>query len=269
MTPVNLGGFMRRVTVVTGASSGIGEEFARRFASRGDDLVVVARRVERLERLAAELREQHGVSVTPVALDLTAPRPGRALRHRLAQEGVVAGALVNCAGYGRSGVFARADAEETARQIAVDVTALTDLTRALWPDLLDAEAGLLLNVASLTGYAPMPGMAVYAAAKAFVISFTEALWAEAHGSRLRVLCLSPGPTSSEFYGTSGTSTDGVRFQAPQQVVDTAFRALGKRRPTVVSGRANALAATLMRVLPRRLVLALTARQAPRPAAAVP
>ncbi|MDX3854864.1 SDR family NAD(P)-dependent oxidoreductase [Streptomyces sp. AK02-01A] len=109
-------------------------------------------------------------------------------------------------------------------------------------------------------------MAVYAAAKAFVISFTEALWVEARGSRLRVLCLSPGATSSEFYDVSGTATEGIRFQTPRQVVDTAFHALDtSRRPTVVSGRVNALLAGLTRTLPKRLVLALAARQAPRPA----
>ncbi|QBS46509.1 hypothetical protein DMB37_36945 [Nocardia sp. CS682] len=105
----------------------------------------------------------------------------------------------------------------------------------------------------------MPGMAVYAAAKAFVPSFTGALWAEAHDSRLRVLCLSPGPPSSEFYRVSGTSDQGFRFQTPEQVVDTAFRALRTDCPTVVSGRINALAAVLMHSLPRRLALALTAR----------
>ncbi|WP_406729451.1 SDR family oxidoreductase [Streptomyces sp. GD-15H] len=261
---------MRRTTVITGASSGIGEEFARRFAQQGHDVVLVARRLERLESLATELRWQYPVTVTPMALDLTEPRPGAVLRGRLAERGMVAGALVNCAGYGRTEMFAQADADDVTRQIALDVTALTDLTKAFWPDLLDAEAGgLLINVASLTGYAPMPGMAVYAAAKAFVLSFTEALWAETRDSRLRVLCLSPGATSSEFYQTSGTSTQGTRFQTPEQVVDTAFRALGTGRPTVVSGRVNALLAGLMHTLPRRIVLALTARQAPKPSAVAP
>ncbi|MFJ5837758.1 SDR family NAD(P)-dependent oxidoreductase [Streptomyces shenzhenensis] len=255
---------MRRTTVITGASSGIGAEFARRFAQQGDDLVLVARRLDRIESLAADLRGQYAATVTPIALDLTGPRPGAALRGRLAEHGLVAGALVNCAGYGRTERFEEADADSVARQIALDVTALTDLTKAFWPDLLGAETGLLIDVASLTGYAPMPGMAVYAAAKAFVLSFTEALWAEARGSRLRVLCLSPGPTSSEFYETSGTSTRGVRFQTPEQVVDTAFRALRNDRPTVVSGRINTLAAGLMRTLPRRMLLALTARQTPKP-----
>jgi short-subunit dehydrogenase len=258
---------MRRTTAITGASSGIGKEFARRFAQQGDDVVLVARRLERLESLAAELRGKYPVTVTPMALDLAEPRPGPVLRGRLAERGIVVGALVNCAGYGRTEGFAQADADDVARQIALDVTALADLTKAFWQDLLDAEAGLLINVASLTGYAPMPGMAVYAAAKAFVLSFTEALWAETRDSRLRVLCLSPGANSSEFYQASGTSTQGVRFQTPEQVVDTAFRALGTGRPTVVSGRTNALVAGLMRTLPRRLVLALTARQAPKPSAA--
>ncbi|MFD5783528.1 SDR family NAD(P)-dependent oxidoreductase [Streptomyces sp. NPDC126933] len=258
---------MTRTTVVTGASSGIGKEFARRFAQRGDDVVLVARRLERLESLSVELRERYAVTVTPVPLDLTAPRPGAELHARLAEHGIVASALVNCAGFGRTELFSDADDSDIADQLAVGVTALVDLTKAFYADLQDAEAGLLINVASMTGYAPIPGMAVYAAAKAFVISFTEALWVEARGSRLRVLCLSPGATSSEFYTTSGTSTEGIRFQTPRQVVDTAFHALDtSRRPTIVSGRANALLAGLMRTLPKRLVLTLAARQAPKPAA---
>ncbi len=257
---------MTRTTVVTGASSGIGEEFARRFAERGDDVVLVARRLERLEELAGELRARHAVTVTPVALDLAGPRPGVRLRALLAERGITAGALVNCAGFGRTGPFADAAEDAVAGQVAVDVAALVDLTKALYPDLMRAGSGLLVNVASLTGHLPVPGMAVYAAAKAFVVSFTEALWAEARGSGLRVLCLSPGPTASEFYGVSGTEAEGVRFQSPAQVVDTAFRALEGRRPAVVSGRGNALVAHLSRTLPRRLVLALAARSAPRPAA---
>ncbi|MGW4844294.1 SDR family NAD(P)-dependent oxidoreductase [Nocardia brasiliensis] len=252
---------MPRTVVITGASSGIGAEFARRFGQQGDDVVLVARRLERLESLAAELRARHAVTVTPIAADLTEPRPGETLRRRLTERGIVADALVNCAGYGRTARFAQTSGDDVARQIALDVAALTDVTKAFWPDLLEAEAGLLINVASLTAYAPMPGMAVYAAAKAFVVSFTEALWAEAHDSRLRVLCLSPGPTRSEFYQTSGSSEHGVRFQTPEQVVDTAFRALRTGRPTVVSGRTNALTAALMHSLPRRLVLALTTHQA--------
>ncbi|TDQ54262.1 SDR family NAD(P)-dependent oxidoreductase [Actinorugispora endophytica] len=255
-----------RATIITGASSGIGREFARRFAERGDDVVLVARRLPRLESLAEELRERHSVTATPVALDLTAPHPGRELRSRLTGLGIIAGGLVNCAGFGRSEPFSEADPDDVAAQVALNVTATVDLTKAFYPDLLGAEAGVLVNVASMAGQAPFPGMAVYSAAKAYVVYFTEALWAEARGSRLRVLCVSPGATTSEFFDISRTPTEGIRFQTPAQVVDTTFRALRTNRPSVVSGRANAFLAGLLPRLPRRLVLRATARAGLRPAA---
>ena len=143
----------------------------------------------------------------------------------------------------------------------MNVSALVDITHALLPDLVASGRGALVDVASLSGYQPAPNMAVYGATKAFVLSFTEALSVELGPAGVRVLCLSPGPTRTEFYAVSGTSESGARFQSAAQVVATALRALdrGRTPASVVSGRANRLVAGLSRVLPRRVVLTLSTR----------
>ena len=259
---------MRMTTLVTGASSGIGAEFARRFAERGSDVVLVARRGERLEELAAEIRRARpGIEVTCVVADLARPRPGAALRSELAGRGITVGSLVNCAGLGAAEPFLESDAGTIHRQIDVNVSALTDLTATFLPDLVARGDGALINVASLTAYLPVPRMAVYGATKAYVLSFTEALAYELRDTGVRVFALSPGPTRSEFYSSSGTDEAGTSFESPGDVVATALRTLDSRNgaPSVVSGRRNRLQAAIVGALPRRLVLRI-ASGVVRPAA---
>ena len=246
--------------LITGASSGLGERFATDLAARGADVVLVARRADRLEGLAERLRQSHRVEVTALAADISRPGAGEGLRSRLSEHGTTVTTLVNCAGLGVTAPFAEQSREDVDGQIAVDVAALTDLTRTFLPDLVASGRGALVNVASLSGHQPAPGMAVYGAAKAYVLSFTEALAAELGDTGVRVLCLSPGPTRTEFYAASGTSEAGARFQTPEQVVTTALRALDRPRTpaSVVSGGANRLTAAVSRLLPRRLVLSLAA-----------
>lgn len=250
-----------RTALVTGASSGMGQQFARDLARRGSDLVLVARRTERLEELAHQLREAHGVAVTSLAADLSEPSPGLALRAQLADRGLRVATLVNCAGVGVNDLFAEADVQEQQRQIAVNVAALVGLTHAFLPDLLHAGDGALVNVASVVGTMPAPRMAVYGASKAFVISFTTALHHELRGSGVTVLALVPGSTRTEFFTTSNTSENGVPFQTPEQVVTSALAALDSPRPPSrrVSGRLNAVVAQLPRVLPLRAQTAIMAR----------
>ncbi|MBB3677072.1 hypothetical protein FHX36_002807 [Modestobacter versicolor] len=256
-------GFQGRTALVTGASAGIGAEFARQLAARGSDLVLVARRADRLAELAAELTAAHGVAVAVVPLDLGRPAAGRALAAEVDRRGIEVTSVVNCAGFGTHGPFHREDADRLAEEIAVDVTALVDVSRAFIDRLRVAGTGVLVNVASMAAYTPSPNMAVYAAGKAFVLSFTEALWQESLGSGLRVLALSPGATDTEFFDVLGNdAADGGRGrQTPQQVVTTALRALDRRTPppSVAVGRRNRVAATGVRLLTRRrAVLAMAA-----------
>ncbi|WP_369131339.1 SDR family NAD(P)-dependent oxidoreductase [Modestobacter roseus] len=258
-----------QTTLVTGASAGIGAEFARQLAARGSALVLVARRAERLAQLSAELTAAHGVRVDVVPLDLARPAAGRALAAEVDRRGIAVTSLVNCAGFGTHGPFHREDPDRLADMIAVDVTALVDVSRAFVDRLRAAGSGVLVNVASMAAYLPTPGMAVYAAAKAFVLSFTEALWQESLGAGLRVLALSPGATDTEFFDVVGTdAADGGRDrQSPQEVVATAFQALDRRKPppSVAVGRANRASVRAVRLLTRRravlLMAAITGRAA--------
>jgi short-subunit dehydrogenase len=248
--------FRNQITIVTGASSGLGEQFARQLARRGSDLVLVARRADRLEALADELSRAHGVAVTVVARDLGHPDAGRTLRAELESRGIHATALVNNAGFGTHNDFSNENPERLQDMIALNVGALVDLSRAYIEPLTSAGTGFLINVASLLGFQPTPYLSVYGATKAFVLSFTESLWEEARGSQLRILAVSPGAMQTEFFETAGSdSADyGTRRSTPQEVVTKALEALNRRSapPSILTnGRPLALAS---RFLPRRAVV---------------
>ncbi|MGW1813921.1 SDR family NAD(P)-dependent oxidoreductase [Streptomyces sp. NPDC002125] len=246
--------YRSQTTLVTGASSGIGAEFARRLAGRGSDLVLVARRRERLEKLAAELASEHGVRAEAVPLDLSLPGAGRALAAETEQRGLTVTSVVNNAGFGTSGQFHDEDPERLRQEIQVDVASLVDISRAFIGPLRASGNGVLVNVASMAAYLPVPGMAVYAATKAFVLHFTEALWYESRGTGLRVLALSPGATETEFFDAVGTDVAGAAArQSPQEVVAEALRVLDRRTPppSAVTGRRNRVMAGASRLVSRR------------------
>ncbi len=257
MKPVD---FHEQTTVITGASSGIGAAFAKALASRGSDLVLVARRLDRLEALADDLRRAHGVRVTPLALDLAVPGAGRTLAGMVHEQGLHVTSLVNNAGFGTDGPFHQENPDRLTDELNVDVANLVDITRAFIEPLRDAGTGVLINVASMAAYNPIPGMAVYAAAKAFVLNFTEALWHESRPTGLRVLALSPGLTRTEFFDVLGSEGYRGRYQTPEQVVQTALRTLdrGNQRPSITSGRTNSLVTSSVRLLSRRAVVVVGA-----------
>ncbi|MFE7772441.1 SDR family NAD(P)-dependent oxidoreductase [Streptomyces sp. NPDC057445] len=249
-----------QTTLITGASAGIGAEFARRLAARGSHVVLVARRQERLEKLAAELAAAHGVQATAIPLDLSRPAAGQTLAEEVARRGLSVTSVVNNAGFGTFGPFHTEDPQRLWEEICVDVAGVVDISRAFIEPLRAAGNGVLINVASMAAYFPVPNMAVYAAAKAFVLSFTEALWHESRGTGLRVLALSPGATSTEFFDVIGTDAadGGGKRQTPEEVVATALRTLDRRTPppSVASGRLNRAMSSLGRGLSRRRAVML-------------
>jgi uncharacterized protein len=246
--------YSAQTAVITGASSGIGVAFARALASRGADLVLVARRKGRLDQLAADLREKHGVTATAIPLDLSEPSAADDLRGALSDADVAVTSLVNNAGFGTFGDFVGEDPRRVAQEIAVDVSAPVRLSHAFLPDVVAAR-GFLINVASMAAYTPTPRMAVYGAAKAFTLSFTESLWAETRHTGATVFALSPGATSTEFNAVVGTedATAGAAMRTPDQVVSTAMTYLESRRPgpSVIDGSVNRLSAALSRLMSRR------------------
>jgi short-subunit dehydrogenase len=248
--------YHRQTVIVTGASSGLGAEFARQLARRGANLVLVARRADRLETLAAELTRAHGVAVTTVARDLGLPDAGRTLRAELESRGIYATGLVNNAGFGTNNEFADEDPDRLQSMIALNISALVDLSRAYIGPLSSAETGVLINTASLLGFQPIPYMSVYGATKAFVLSFTEALWEETRGTNLRVLAVNPGAMQTEFFDVAGNqSADyGTKRATPEQVVRIALDTLDRRSapPSVITNSRSL--ALLSRLLPRRHVV---------------
>lgn len=247
-----------QTVLVTGASSGLGAEFARQLAARGSDLVLVARRSDRLESLRAELTCAHGVEVAVLARDLGAPDAGRSLRADLEARGIHITGLVNNAGFGTHNAFPDEDPDRLQGLIALNIAALVDLTHAFIGPLTAARDGLLINVASLLGFQPTPYLSVYGASKAFVLHFTEALWEENRSTNLRVLAVCPGAMETEFFDAAGSqSADyGSKRATPQDVVRIALDAVDSRSapPSIVTnGRALALAS---RFLPRRQIVRL-------------
>ncbi len=248
--------------VVTGASSGIGAEFARVLAARGANLVLVARREQRLADLAGRIRAKHGVDVHTLALDLAAPGARDTLVAFVRERGLTIDSLVNNAGYGMHGPLADADASRLDEQVRLNVGAVVSLTRAFLPEMTASGRGVLVNVASTSAFQPVPFMAVYGASKAFVLSFTQAVAYETRDSDLRVTALCPGPTRTEFFDVVGTREAAVgSFQSPAQVIATAMRALDARRTpsSVVSGRVNRVTAVVARIMPRAVVVPATGR----------
>jgi short-subunit dehydrogenase len=244
---------------VTGASSGIGEDLARALARRGSDLVLVARREERLRDLAAELTRDAGVRVEVLPVDLAEPGAGARL-HELV--GGPVDTIVNAAGFGSYGGIVDTDPEVLTDMVDTNVRALVDITRAFLPDLIAARGGAIVNVASTASFQPIPGQAVYGASKAFVRSFTEAVWWEAKPHGVKVTALCPGVTRTEFFDVVGRElSGGGPMQTVEQVTATALRALDKRStpPVAISGRINAGFAAGTKLLPRKALIRTAAQ----------
>jgi short-subunit dehydrogenase len=243
-----------RWALVTGASAGIGEVFARRLAERGMHLVLSARREDRLRALARHLRAAHGVRAEIVPLDLA--EPGAPVRlWRQAAHGREIHLLVNNAGFGAQGRFDQLPLQRQSDMVRLNCTALLELTRLALPDMRARGAGAVINVSSIAAFQPIPDLATYAATKAFVLSLSQALWTESREAGVRVLALCPGRTPTEFQAVAGTGaaegTFGVR--TPEQVVAAALRALERGDSYVVPGTENHLASWLVRLLPHSTV----------------
>jgi short-subunit dehydrogenase len=258
---------MGTTALVTGASSGLGVGFAHELARRGADLVLTARRLDRLEDLAVDLAEKYGTVSTVIPLDLAVPGAVTELVRDLAERDIRVTTLINNAGFGFSGSVVDAPAESVRGQVQVNVAALTELSHALLPGLQSAalahpHGAALVNVASTAAFQPVPQLAVYAASKAYVLSLTEALWYETHGSGLKVTAVCPGPTETEFHAVAGRrEPGGRRFMSVDEVMRTAFAALDAPRtpPHTVSGTSNRVLAWLAGTAPRGAVVRATGR----------
>lgn len=247
----------RPVALVTGASAGIGAELARLLAV-DHDLVLTARRGEQLQTLAEELTGRHGTMCHVFPADLADPGAPRTLFDVVTAAGLTVDVLVNNAGFGDLGPFAKADLAKTLRMIQVNITALTELTGLFLPGMLARQRGRILNVGSVAGFQPGPFMAVYYATKAYANSFSEALHSELRGSGVTVTVLCPGPVATEFLAAAGMES-GRGFSAGQAmsargVAEAGLRAMHTGRRMVVPGWRNRLLLFLERFSPRAMVI---------------
>ncbi|MGF1550702.1 MAG: SDR family NAD(P)-dependent oxidoreductase [Sphingomonadaceae bacterium] len=247
----------RPVTLVTGASSGLGAEFARAFAARGEELVLTARRKERLEEIAAGLE----VPVRVIPADLAERGAPAGLVAAIEAEGLHVATLVNNAGFGLAGEFARLPLDRQLAMIDLNIGALVQLAHLVLPPMRARGRGAILNVASTAAFQPGPDMAVYFATKAFVLSFSEALHEETKAGGIRVTALCPGPTATEFGEVAGFASGRFRKLATDaaSVVAAGLAGFDRGKAVVVPGTANRIGAGALRFLPRGLVRRIVAR----------
>lgn len=241
--------------LVTGASSGLGFEFARRLAHRGANLVITGRNETALARLAADLARVNAVQTTFIAADLATPNAALELHRAIAQRGIALTHVVNNAGFGSAGPLHELDAERERDMLRVNVESLVTLTRLTLPALLAQGRGGILNVASTAGFQPVPFMATYSATKAFVLSFTLALAAELEGTGVSAMALCPGPVRTGFQAAAGLERPGSALAelSAEQTVERALAAYARGERLFTPGFVNGAQAVATKLLPRGLV----------------
>lgn len=247
-----------QTALITGASMGIGVDLAECFAQDGYDLILTARSADALQQVATRLAANYGIKATPIALDLGVPDGGAELARAIAEQGLRVDVLVNNAGFGHAASFAESPAETQLGMVDLNIRALVELTHIYWKDMLASGRGGVLNVASTAAFQPGPLMAVYYASKAFVLSFTEALWEEASGTGVSVSCLCPGATASNFRARSGTGEKRLarvaKSMSSAEVARSGYDGFQRNKRVVITGLRNAIGARAVPFIPRGRVL---------------
>jgi short-subunit dehydrogenase len=250
-----------QTALVTGASMGIGVDLAECFAKDGYDLVLTARSEAALKDVASTLAAKHNVKTTPIAIDLGVPGNGEKLAAQIAAQGLTVDVLVNNAGYGIAGAFDGSDRKSQLGMIDLNDRVLVELTHIYWPRMLANKRGGVLNVASTASFQPGPLMAIYYASKAFVLSFSEALWKEAEGTGVHVTCLCPGPTVSHFRERAGTGRTNLaknlgNAMGSAPVAQQGYRGWKRNKRVVVTGARNKMLAAMTRFIPKKTLLGI-------------
>ena len=246
--------------LITGASSGIGEAFARKLAAQGRNVLLVARSEDKLITLCNELGRLSSVRAQYVALDLSLPDSPARLFEETQKRGLIIDLLINNAGFGAFGDFTTIDLARQLNMIDLNIKAVVDLTYRFLAPMRERKQGAIINVASTAGFQPVPFMVTYAATKALVLSFSEALWEENRSYGVTIMALCPGATDTNFFEAArGRKPPGRIAQTPEEVVDTALRGLARRKASVISGLSNLLMVQAERLTPRSLVVRVAGR----------
>ena len=246
--------------LITGASSGIGEVFARKLAARGRNVLLVARSEDKLITLCNELGRSNSIRAQYVALDLSKREAAKTLFGESAQRGLTVDMLINNAGFGSMGEFGKLDLERELNMIDLNIKSLLELTHRFLQPMIERKQGTIINVASTASFQAVPFMATYAATKAFVLSFSEALWEENRAQGIKVMALCPGVTETNFFEAARGHKPPARVsQTPEEVVDTAMRGLARGRSHIISGWTNFLMTQSERLAPRSLITRVAGR----------
>src|SRR5712691_4224437 len=247
-------------SLITGGSSGIGEVFARKLAARGRNVLLVARSEGKLITLCNELGRSSSIRAQYVALDLSLPESPARLFEEAEKRGLSIDLLVNNAGFGSFGDFSKADLARELNMIDLNVKALVELTYLFLKPMRERKQGAIINVASTAAFQAVPYMATYAATKAFVLSFSEALWEENRAFGVKVMALCPGVTETNFFEAArGEKPPARASQTPEEVVETALRGLARGKGHIISGWANRAMMEAERLAPRSLVTRMAGR----------
>ena len=251
-----LDAYADRWALITGASSGIGAEFARRLASRGMHLVLTARRKELLEKLAEELHTRHGTKTEIIAGDLTDAAEPQRLCEAIAAKGIAIELLVNNAGFGWVGTIQETEQPRMRDLVQLNIAAMTELTYRLLPAMLERGHGGIINVSSVAAFQPVAYMPAYSASKAFVLHFSEALWAESRDRGVTVTALCPGTTQTDFFDVANVPgwLKKHRYSTPEDVVKGAIKALERGKQFVIPGWKNWLITFGVRLARRKMVV---------------
>jgi short-subunit dehydrogenase len=247
---------MKKTALITGASGGIGLEFARIHASKGDNLILVARSRDKLDEVKRELEAEFNVEVYNIVKDLTLNDAATDVFNEVRSINIVVDYLVNNAGFGDFGLFAGSDWDKQEKMISLNITALAHLTRLFLPGMIERGDGKILNVASMASFLPGPTMSVYFASKAFVLSFSEAINNEVRDKGVSVTALCPGSTVSNFHAVAMNDPNLVedrKMQSAKEVAEKGYRAMMKGKPVVIPGSKNAFLAFAVRFFPREFI----------------
>lgn len=223
---------MDNYTLITGASSGIGKTFAESFAKMGKNLILSSRSADKLEALAREFREKYGISVEVIVLDLSLEHIAKTLYEEVIRRGLIVETLVNNAGFATTGLLHTTDYDKQHEEMQLNVVTMTELAYLFIKDMSERKSGTIINLGSCVSFTPFPYSAVYAATKAYVLSFTESISYEYRDKGVRILAVCPAPTQTHFFDKSGNVIDNMR--TPANVVNTALRALRKKNKVVVT-----------------------------------
>ena len=247
-------------TLITGASSGIGEAFARKLAAQGENVLLVARTESKLASLCSELGRASDVNAQYVALDLTETDAPAKLFDETIKRGLEVEMLINNAGFGSMGDFVQLDLDKELEMVDLNIKSLVAMTHFFLKPMRERGRGSIINVASTAGFQPVPYMTTYAATKAFVLSFSDALWEENRAFGIKIMALCPGVTDTNFFAASEMDRPPMRIsQTPEQVVETALKGMKRGRGHIISGWTNYFLTESERLVPRSLVVRIVGK----------